>query len=272
MEAGYGDTPVIIVTLENLYLHDRAPPTRRTGSPSFATAWDWTIRNNVIERAGTGLYLGNSTGREPFIRGTIEGNLIRNTRGYSTADQASARATRSRRRMPPTGAHDHPLATRSSRRLDRRSARRRVPTCCWDTFRWRGAARTIATGHGNVFRENDSDDEPLFQGEGKRRLLRQPADQRLPRDLCWIQPHNDVPRDVTIENNTLPLQRAGNGDRGGSSMHSQVARENAIFSDDGTPVVGIDGDNFTANLVEATFLLTRSDRRRLHLGERLHPR
>lgn len=47
------------------------------------TTWNWTIRGNRILDAGTGLYLGNSDGTEPFVAGVIEGNLVRDTLGYS---------------------------------------------------------------------------------------------------------------------------------------------------------------------------------------------
>lgn len=45
--------------------------------------WNWVIRGNVIEGAGTGLYLGNSDGSYPFVAGIIERNLIRDTIGYN---------------------------------------------------------------------------------------------------------------------------------------------------------------------------------------------
>ncbi len=44
--------------------------------------WGWVIRGNTINGAGTGLYLGNSDGTQPFIGGLIENNLIQNTIGY----------------------------------------------------------------------------------------------------------------------------------------------------------------------------------------------
>jgi len=43
---------------------------------------DWTIRGNTIIGAGTGMYLGNSDGSEPFVRGLIEYNLITEPIGY----------------------------------------------------------------------------------------------------------------------------------------------------------------------------------------------
>jgi MYXO-CTERM domain-containing protein len=45
--------------------------------------WGWVLRGNVIDGAGTGLYLGNSDGSYPFVGGIIEGNLIKNTIGYN---------------------------------------------------------------------------------------------------------------------------------------------------------------------------------------------
>ena len=45
--------------------------------------WRWTIRNNRILGAGTGLYLGSSDGSQPFVAGIIENNLIQDTIGYN---------------------------------------------------------------------------------------------------------------------------------------------------------------------------------------------
>jgi len=48
-----------------------------------AAAWDWVIRRNRIVGAGTGMYLGDSDGRQPFIGGLIENNLFLDARGYN---------------------------------------------------------------------------------------------------------------------------------------------------------------------------------------------
>jgi hypothetical protein len=45
--------------------------------------WGWVIRGNVIDGAGTGMYLGNSDGTCPFVGGLIEGNYITDTIGYN---------------------------------------------------------------------------------------------------------------------------------------------------------------------------------------------
>jgi hypothetical protein len=44
--------------------------------------WGWIIRGNTIRDAGTGIYLGNSDGSDPFVGGVIEDNLIVNPIGY----------------------------------------------------------------------------------------------------------------------------------------------------------------------------------------------
>ena len=44
--------------------------------------WGWVIRQNKIIGAGTGIYLGNSDGSDPFIAGYIEDNLIEYPIGY----------------------------------------------------------------------------------------------------------------------------------------------------------------------------------------------
>ena len=50
-----------------------------TKTPTFG----WIIRRNVIDGAGTGMYLGNSDHSQPFVGGLIEYNLIKNTIGYN---------------------------------------------------------------------------------------------------------------------------------------------------------------------------------------------
>ena len=45
--------------------------------------WGWVIRNNTILGAGTGMYLGDSDGTQPFVNGLIEDNLVKETLGYN---------------------------------------------------------------------------------------------------------------------------------------------------------------------------------------------
>jgi hypothetical protein len=64
--------------------HDGGGTSQQTvGVSTKIVSWNWIIRDNVIDGAGTGMYLGNSDGTEAFIGGLIEGNLYRHTLGYN---------------------------------------------------------------------------------------------------------------------------------------------------------------------------------------------
>jgi hypothetical protein len=53
------------------------------GFSTKTVAWDWVVRGNVIDGAGTGMYFGNSDGSAAFIGGLVEGNLFLDTLGYN---------------------------------------------------------------------------------------------------------------------------------------------------------------------------------------------
>ncbi len=53
------------------------------GISTKSPTWGWIIRYNRILGAGTGLYLGDSDGSQPFVEGLIENNLVQDTIGYN---------------------------------------------------------------------------------------------------------------------------------------------------------------------------------------------
>lgn len=65
-------------------------PGMTVGINTKCTTWNWVIEGNTIDNCGTGLYLGNPNGSQPFINGVIEGNTIENTimYGMEIKDQA----------------------------------------------------------------------------------------------------------------------------------------------------------------------------------------
>lgn len=71
------------ITLENNYIINHGNNQQIVGISTKCSAWNWVIRGNTIIGAGTGLYLGNSTGEAPFVSGLIENNLVMNTVGYN---------------------------------------------------------------------------------------------------------------------------------------------------------------------------------------------
>jgi fibronectin type 3 domain-containing protein len=52
------------------------------GISTKCIAWNWTIQGNTINGAGTGMYLGDSSGFAPFVNGIIANNTVENTIGY----------------------------------------------------------------------------------------------------------------------------------------------------------------------------------------------
>lgn len=70
----------ILVEGCSLVNHDGSQ--QHDGISTKVPTWGWVIRRNRIVDAGTGLYLGNSDGSDPFIGGIIEENLVENPIGY----------------------------------------------------------------------------------------------------------------------------------------------------------------------------------------------
>jgi MYXO-CTERM domain-containing protein len=71
------------ITIEDCTFVGQSGSQQTVGISTKTPTWGWTIRRNVIDGAGTGIYLGNSNYEDPFIGGVIENNLIKNTIGYN---------------------------------------------------------------------------------------------------------------------------------------------------------------------------------------------
>lgn len=71
------------VTVEKCHFVGQNASQQTVAISTKTPTWGWILRENVIDGAGTGLYLGNSDGSYPFVAGVIEGNVIRNTIGYN---------------------------------------------------------------------------------------------------------------------------------------------------------------------------------------------
>jgi MYXO-CTERM domain-containing protein len=71
------------VTIEKCHFVGQNANQQTVAISTKTPTWGWILRANVIDGAGTGLYLGNSDGSYPFVAGVIEGNVIRNTIGYN---------------------------------------------------------------------------------------------------------------------------------------------------------------------------------------------
>lgn len=56
------------ITLEQLHIHDYAASQQNVGISTKCPAYGWVVKNNRIERVGTGMYFGDSDGGDPCHR------------------------------------------------------------------------------------------------------------------------------------------------------------------------------------------------------------
>lgn len=70
------------VLIEDCVISDFGTSQQAVGISTKTPTWNWIIRRNIVRRCGTGLYLGNSNGADPFIHGLIENNLVHDPIGY----------------------------------------------------------------------------------------------------------------------------------------------------------------------------------------------
>jgi hypothetical protein len=70
------------ITIENCTFLNHDGSQQHVAISTKTPTWGWVIRGNTLLNPGTGLYLGNSDGTDPFVGGVIENNLVQNPIGY----------------------------------------------------------------------------------------------------------------------------------------------------------------------------------------------
>ena len=187
------------ITLENLHIHDHAASQQNVGISSKCPAFGWIVRNNRIERVGTGMYFGDSDGSDPFVAGRIENNQVFDTIGYNL--QIKHQNPRPAD-MPEADAR-HDTIIRGN--LFAKETAWPDPAARPNVLI--GHAPTSGPGsedrvlvHANVFWQNPS--EALFQGEGNLAIYNN-VFVNSSGHAVHIQPHNDVPRRLDVFHNTV---------------------------------------------------------------------
>ena len=195
----------------------------------------WVIRGNRIIGAGTGMYLGNSNGEDPFVQGLIEHNLIQDTIGYNAEIKWQLP------HAAPPGALAGPSATIIRHNVfiktDRPSDDGDRPNLLVGGFPDDGEGSEDSYQiYGNLFVHNPR--EALLQVSGRVSI----------HDNIFV----DTPVSaIVLQDHDLPLQRAwvyhntifvtGAGVSFGSSARAgSIVMGNAIFA--GTPLSGPTGD------------------------------
>jgi hypothetical protein len=194
-----------------------------TGQPT----WGWVIRRNLIEGAGTGLYLGNSNGDSPFVDGLIEYNVVKDCIGYCMQVKHQVAWATVPAGMPTgktTTIIRHNVFAKSGTSSTGTLARPNV--LVGDSpASGPGASNDFAI-YGNFFHENPT--EALFQGEGHIALY---ANVMVTAGTAVrVQTHNGAVRNVRIFHNTVVAGGSGISVSGGAAGATQRVFANAVFA------------------------------------------
>ena len=224
------------ITLENLLIRGHGNNQQTVGISTKCPAWNWVIRRTTIIGAGTGMYLGDSDGSAPFVAGLIERNLVVDTIGYNL--QIKHQLSRPSLPGMPDGPSTTIIRDNVFAKPEAGSAEAARPNVLVGHFPLEGTgAEDDYAVYGNFFYQNRY--EALFQGEGNVAIYSNIFINNYG-DAIRIQPHNDIPRRITIAFNTVLAKGAGISviQKEGASPFSQVVRANAVFA--GVPLTGGD--------------------------------
>ncbi len=215
------------ITLENLLIVRHGPEQQTVGIAFGAPAAFVTIRNNVIVGAGTGMYLGGSDGAAPFVAGTIEGNVVVATTGYNIQIKHQA----PRPTLPE-------LPETPSRTVIRGNVFAKDQGSSTGPM----ARPNLLLGHWPREGPGDDDeyvvDQNVFYGNPTKTLMQAEGNLAIERNLFLnpvgdgvsIQPHNDVPKNVTVRDNFIATTGYALRIVGGDPRFAQIAERNEIVS------------------------------------------
>ena len=242
------------ITLDGLRVRGHGNNQQIAAISTKCPAWDWIIRNNIIEGAGTGLYLGNSDGRAPFVAGLIEHNLIVDTIGYNLQIKHQTRRPMlaGMPQQHSTTIIRHNVFSKANGG-SKESARPNVLVGHWPLAGV--GSNDLYLIYGNFFYQNPH--ESLFQGEGNIALYNNLFVNYFG-DAARIQPHLDTPRAINVFHNTVVAKGAGIRlvRRVASSEYPQFVVANVVFS--GSPVnSAFAGSNLVGKFDEASNYLAR---------------
>ncbi len=226
------------ITLENLFIHRFGRHQQIVGISTKCPAWGWVVRGNRLVGLGTGMYFGDSDGGDPFVGGLIEDNEIIDSIGYNL------QIKHQKERPVGRGLPLEPQMTVIRRNLFVKDAKLPLnssarPNVLVGHHPRSGAGnKDIYAIYGNFFFQNRN--EALIQGEGNFALYSNLFfnSHRSGFPAIAIQPHNDLPRKVSVFHNTVVSPGAGIRVLAGSGQDPDQQRlvGNAVFA--GAPIYG----------------------------------
>ncbi len=218
------------ITLENLRIIGHGANQQTVGISTKCTSWDWAIRGCSIEAAGTGMYLGNSNGNDPFVNGLIEHNLIFNTIGYNMQIKHQNNNLRVFPGMTLNGKTviRYNVFSKAQNASTGGDAR---PNLLLGNFPATGnGSNDVYEIYGNFLYQNPV--ERLLQGTGNIALYNNIFVNHIGGDGAGFQTHNGFqPRDIFVFQNTF-LINGGTGINfsGVNTGFTQMAVGNAVFA------------------------------------------
>ena len=220
------------ILIERLNITNYNPNQQRVGISTKTPAWNWVIRLNTISAAGTGMYLGDSSGGYEFSNSLVEHNLVYNTIGYNA--QFKHQLSRSTGVGAPSSGTTiirHNVFSKEIGSVSGPDVRPNVLVGHWPLT---GAGSTdIYQVYGNVFYMNPY--ESLFQGEGNVALHDNLFVQRAGTAVRF-QAQNSVPRRIDVFNNTIVATNTGVTITSADPTYPQRVVGNAVFAS--TPLTG----------------------------------
>lgn len=241
------------ITLTNLHIQGHGNNQQTVGISTKCPAWGWVIRDNVILGAGTGLYLGDSDGGDPFVGGIIEYNYVADTLGYNLQIKHQSGRRPDMRTAAGQTIIRHNVFSKAQNANNGGLARPNVLVGHWPLAGTGREDRYLI--YANFFYKNPT--EALFQGEGNIALYNNifvnPAG-----DAVHIQPHHDLPKRITIAYNTIVARDDGFRllHRPDSPPSDITFIHNLVFS--ARPVTGVaPTGNLTQDYASAALYLRR---------------
>ncbi len=229
------------ITLERLTIINHGRDQQIAGISTKCPAWSWVIRANLIQGAGTGIYLGNSDGSAPFIGGLIEKNLIVNSIGYDL--QIKHQLSRPNEIGMPVETMQTVIRHNVFSKADGGSSGQMArPNVLLGHFPLSGAGMEDSYAvYGNFFYENPN--EALLQAEGNV-AIHDNIFFSSQGDAVRIVPHKSLPQRIEVEHNTVVAKESGIVISGADSRFFQRVSLNAVFA--ARPILGgMQNDNVT---------------------------
>ncbi len=247
IKAGGGSGYSHHIWIDNNYIVGHGNGQQTVGISTKITCWDWIISRNIVEEAGTGLYLGDSDGSAPFIRGVIEFNLVTNPHGYcmQIKHQNGRPDLKGIPKEPSSTIIRHNVFVKDARP----SPSGNRPNLLVGGQPFEGSGKDdIVEIYGNFIYNNPR--EYLFQGTGNISF----HDNILVGSKSGganFQIHNSrKPKEISVYNNSIYTEGKGVKLYSPNEEYEQTIIANAVFAD--VPVQGFDGnDNLLGEISEA---------------------